>query len=144
MIAPSMSVSSAGCSGCAGKIGIDRRTLCVHSALDLNSLLRTFRRYDSIHLRSAPFGSEERRDWEHRLVDAYTECGCDAGAVAFLTAIGFVFVRGLLSPQAFAWSTAAIALVFCFTMAIVGKIVGMACGRFRLRQLIRDLRPRLE
>ena len=131
------------CQGCAGRVGVDRRTLCVGSGNDLGKLLRTFRRYDAVFILTPALAAEERRAWEHRLTDAYTECGCDAGAVSLVVALAIVCVVALFFPVAHTWLAVAAGGGFTLGMAIAGKIAGIAYARLRLWRLVNLFRSRV-
>jgi hypothetical protein len=138
-----MSFFQTGCSGCTGTIGVDQKTLCIRTPGDMNTLLKTFRRYDSIRIIHPTLPSEERQVWERRLADTYTACGCEIGAIGFIAAVGLAFARGIASPHPFTWRNVAFAGASCFALAIAGKIVGIVYARIRLWHLVRNLQGRL-
>ncbi|WP_233362184.1 hypothetical protein [Streptomyces sp. GMR22] len=65
----------------------------------------------------------------------FNDCGCAAGMVAFAVTVGVVLGRQL-AVGGWSWSSAGIALLVGVVGAAVGKLLGLAWSRHRLRSLL--------
>ena len=121
------------CRGCGRKV-TSTRVLRVRTARDLARLTRTWRRYDAVELVTERIDPGERVEWEQRLTDAYTECGCHAGGAALLVALVAVGVYAIAFAGDRSWETALIGFLVCVAAAIVGKLIGISLARWELRR----------
>ncbi|HKS21283.1 MAG TPA: hypothetical protein VJZ76_00685 [Thermoanaerobaculia bacterium] len=127
------------CAGCRGRLSAPRRTLCIHTARDLDLLLRTWNRYDTIIL-AGVLGPDDGPAWERRLFALYDDCGCDAGGIALLLVLS-VIAWLLMTRRAHGdWHAAALAIAACLGAALFGKLAGILIARIRLWRDVRYLR----
>src|SRR5262245_11889547 len=82
---------------------------------------------------------QERARWESRLLEAYSDCGCDAGGVALLVALAVIAFVSFAMHAAPSWRAGVTAMSFCFVAAMLGKLAGLAAARLRLSRDIRQL-----
>ncbi|MBI3494147.1 MAG: hypothetical protein HY047_20565 [Acidobacteria bacterium] len=115
-----------------------RRALCIKTAADLGPLLRSFRRYDAIHIVSDAI-AEDRDLWEQRLLSAYSDCGCTVGGAALVLTLGAWAVISLVSHETWTWRSAWLVIGACVAAALVGKAAGIAFARIGLRRDVRRL-----
>ena len=89
----------------------------------------------------------EAAAWAQRIDEAASWCGCKSGAALML--IGMVAwpvkvaITGLPTTPAEIALALATYVVVVIACAVVGKLAGLAVGRFRLELLRRHLRTRL-
>jgi hypothetical protein len=133
---------SAPCAGCGGAVEVGR-VLHVRSERDLSRLSRTWNRYDRIRLVTDQLDADERGRWEERLLSAYANCGCDAGGVAVLLALVGLVVVAIAVPGARTWTAVGLGVATTVAAALIGKVVGVAIARLRLRRDIRRVSVRL-
>jgi hypothetical protein len=131
-------MSGDGCGGCRGSLIPDHRTLVIAAQEDLDLLLSTRGRFDAVVMQvDAP--PDERTRWERRLLEAYADCGCDAGGVALLIALAAIAFVSFAMHATPSWRTGVTALFFCFGAAMLGKMAGLAVARLRLWRDIQQL-----
>ena len=132
------------CRGCGGRTASDR-TLVIADPHDLDQLRWTWKRFDDIRIVAGTLPPSQRDAWEDRLTSLYTECGCNAGGIATLLAIAVLGAAAIVAGRLSADITgAAVALFAILGAATIGKAIGIAAARIRLRNERQRLRPLLE
>lgn len=85
---------------------------------------------------------DERTSWERRLTTLNNACGCHEGALGLAAAFPILFALALSSQPGlglFEPGWLALLLALPLVGAIIGKALGLAVGRFRLRRAVAAL-----
>jgi hypothetical protein len=126
------------CYGCSHALA-STRILRVQAPRDLVGLTRTWHRYDVVELVTERIDPGHRAQWEKRLTDTYTDCGCQMGGAALLAALVAAVVYASAFAGSRSWNTAVIGFIACIVAAVVGKLAGISFARVKLWRYVRRL-----
>lgn len=130
-----------------------KQPFTIRSVADLELLLKPGaggwgRRRVQVVLELPGFDAADRSQYERRLSNSLSSCGCAEGALLGLGAAGLAATAGMHGTQT--WSIGSVTATALWTLAafvmrvLVGKVTGLAFARHRAQRIANQLRLRME
>jgi hypothetical protein len=92
-----------------------------------------------IKLNLAYLTPTEAKSYEQKINDNYHACGCEVGALITLLSVGTMLGYPQISGEPMNWNYAWKCIAIIFTLALIGKMIGLLLAKYRLRKTINRL-----